>query len=132
MPEFNKKAKRNIVLKHRETKYAEKKKKKKSKKKKERAKSYRKKTIKRNKKYVEKYKIENPCPCGETEFCCLSFHHNKGEKTGNISDMVNRGYSIKRIQLEINKCVVLCLNCHSKFHNMTNKDLELFVVKNAE
>ena len=39
------------------------------------------------------------------------------DKTGNISDMVNRGYGIPRIQKEIDKCIVLCLNCHAKLHN---------------
>ena len=82
----------------------------------------RKRSVKRNRKYVEAYKIENPCSCGEIEPCCLSFHHENGDKTGNISDMVNRGYGINRIQKEIDKCSVLCLNCHAKFHNQKKLD----------
>lgn len=93
------------------------------KKKKEQAKKSRKRAVKRNRKYVEANKINNPCSCGETETCCLSYHHFKDDKEGNISDMVNKGYSIKRIQTEINKCKVMCLNCHAKLHNKEKNDL---------
>ncbi len=82
----------------------------------------RKRAVKRNRKYVEKYKLDRPCPCGETEPCCLSFHHNNGDKTGNISDMVNRGYGLTRIQKEIDKCNVLCLNCHAKLHGKEREE----------
>ena len=91
-------------------------------KKKEQAKRSRKRAIWRNKKYVENYKLKNPCKCGEVEPCCLSFHHGNGEKMANLSDMVNRGYSIKRIQEEIDKCTLLCLNCHTKLHNKKNSN----------
>lgn len=89
----------------------------KNKKKKEQNRKSRKRSVKRNRVYVEAFKLDNPCPCGEIEPCCLSFHHQNGDKTGNISDMVNRGYGINRIQKEIEKCTVLCLNCHAKLHN---------------
>jgi len=84
---------------------------------KEQVKKSRKRAIRRNKKYIENYKLKNPCSCGEIEPCCLSFHHNNGNKTDNISNMVNKGYSIKRIRLEISKCEIKCLNCHARLHN---------------
>ena len=31
--------------------------------------------------------------------------------------MVNKGYGISRIQKEMDKCIVLCLNCHAVLHN---------------
>ena len=95
----------------------------KSKKKKEQARKSRKRAVRRNKRFIESYKIDNPCLCGETSSCCLSFHHENGDKKANISDMVNRGYSIKRMQTEINKCVILCLNCHAKLHNEEKEEL---------
>ncbi len=82
----------------------------------------RKRAVKRNRKYVEAYKLDRPCPCGETEPYCLSFHHMNGDKTGNISDMVNRGYGLTRIQKEIDKCDVLCLNCHAKLHGKEREE----------
>ena len=92
------------------------------KKRREQAKKSRKRAILRNRKYVEAHKIQHPCSCGETEPCCLSFHHKNGNKAGNISDMSNKGYGIKRIQKEINKCGVLCLNCHARLHNQKRID----------
>ena len=105
------------------------------KKKKEQSRKSRKRAVKRNRKYVETYKLTSPCLCREKEPCCLSFHHKNGEKLGNISDMVNRGYGLTRIQKEMDKCDILCLNCHAKLHNKekieeadkkaVNKKLEL-------
>lgn len=89
---------------------------KKKKKKKEQARKNRKRIVRRNRKYVEAHKLKNPCPCEEKTPCCLSFHHKNGDKDANISDMVNRGYGIRRIQTEIEKCEVLCLNCHARLH----------------
>lgn len=40
----------------------------------------------------------------------------------NISEAVQRGYSLDRIKKEIKKCIVLCANCHAIRHfNMRNK-----------
>ena len=130
MPLKDKQAKKDYDSEYSKKWYAKDKNKKK---KKEQAKKSRKRAVKRNRKYVEKDKLNNPCPCGETECCCLSYHHFEGNKEGNISDMVNKGYSIKRIQSEIDKCKILCLNCHAKLHNkekndLTNLDLEKMVI----
>jgi len=95
----------------------------KKKKKKEQSRKSRKRAVKRNRIYVDAHKKDNPCPCGETKSCCLSYHHENDDKTGNISDMVNRGYGINRIQKEIDKCVILCLNCHAKLHNKEREKL---------
>jgi len=56
--------------------------------------------------------------CGETEPICLDFHHVvPTEKELSISDIVShRNWSDKRIVAEIEKCVVLCSNCHRKVH----------------
>lgn len=55
--------------------------------------------------------------CGETHPACLDFHHrNPGKKFASIADMVGRGYGVKSILKEIEKCDVLCSNCHRKEH----------------
>ena len=119
MPQKDSEARRSYNSKYSKKWYAKNKKKKK-----EQSRKSRKRAVKRNRKYVENYKLDSPCPCGVTEPCCLSFHHENGDKTGNISDMVNRGYGITRMQKEIDKCIVLCLNCHAKLHNKEKKKLQ--------
>lgn len=55
--------------------------------------------------------------CGENHPAALQFHHiNQDEKEINVSYAVRSGWSMERIKLEIEKCVVLCANCHFKEH----------------
>ena len=118
MPQKDKEARRSYNSEYSKKWYAKNKKKKK-----EQAKKSRKRAVRRNRKYIDKDKQAKPCSCGETESCCLSYHHYDGDKEGNISDMVNRGYSLTRIQKEIDKCRVMCLNCHAKLHKKEKDDL---------
>lgn len=63
--------------------------------------------------------------CGENDPCCLEFHHlNPSEKEFNISDAIKNGYSIKRIELEMKKCIVLCSNCHKKEHANNKEEID--------
>ena len=53
--------------------------------------------------------------CGEDRFYTLDFHHrDKQEKEFTIGQF-KKG-SFDAIQSEIDKCVVLCSNCHREFH----------------
>ena len=74
---------------------------------------YKNKSNKRNRRYVIAHKLKHPCPCGESNTVCLSFHNIRGEKKYNVADLVSNGCSIKKLQEEIDKCVVICLNCHA-------------------
>jgi hypothetical protein len=41
----------------------------------------------------------------------------------NISFATNRGFSLDRIKKEIDKCIVLCANCHAiRHYNMREKN----------
>lgn len=52
---------------------------------------------------------------GEFESCQLDFHHvDPSCKYERVSVMLN--YSMVRLAEEINKCVVLCRNCHQSLH----------------
>ena len=52
--------------------------------------------------------------CGESSKCCLDFHHiDPKTKERRISYL----RSIKKIDAEIAKCIVLCSNCHRKLHH---------------
>ena len=54
--------------------------------------------------------------CGENHPACLHFHHKDSSiKDGCISRFADSA-SKKRLLVEIEKCEVLCANCHSKEH----------------
>ena len=56
-----------------------------------------------------------PCIiCGESEPCCIDFHHVRGEKQFQIASYRLR--NITALQEELDKCVCLCANCHRKHH----------------
>ncbi len=56
--------------------------------------------------------------CGEDDPCTFDFHHlNPEEKDEAIFDMVHNLRTEKRITTEIEKCIILCSNCHRKLHN---------------
>lgn len=55
--------------------------------------------------------------CHENDPVCLDFHHkNPKDKTHSISWMMSAHKSIEKIKIEIEKCVVVCSNCHRKIH----------------
>lgn len=55
--------------------------------------------------------------CGESDPACLDFHHvDEDEKEWDVSRRANRGHSIENIRTEIEKCMVLCANCHRREH----------------
>ena len=57
------------------------------------------------------------CQCGENNPACLDFHHRKTyDKSINVALMPLRGMSKARIDAEIEKCDVICSNCHRKLH----------------
>ena len=73
MPQKDLEARRRYNSKYSKKWYAKNKKKKK-----EQSRKSKKRAVKRNRKFVEAYKLAHPCSCGVTEPCCLSFHHDKG------------------------------------------------------
>jgi hypothetical protein len=66
----------------------------------------------RNCRYVAAYLLKNPCmDCGEANIIVLDFvHRDPKSKICQISDLLYK--SIPRIQSEIEKCDVVCSNCH--------------------
>jgi len=57
--------------------------------------------------------------CGESRPVCLDFHHmDATTKDRNIGSTF--GWSIARLEREIDKCKVLCSNCHRILHWQEN------------
>lgn len=70
--------------------------------------------------FLKKYKEEHNCiVCGESEACCLDFHHiDPSTKKFNLSQYINENlHPYKVILEELNKTCLLCTNCHRKLHN---------------
>ena len=67
--------------------------------------------------FIDKKKLLKCERCSESDYICLDFHHI-GDKENDVSRMVSNGCSIKNIENEINKCIVLCSNCHRKEHRI--------------
>ena len=44
----------------------------------------------------------------------MDFDHCKGKKFLNVGDLVGDGYSVSTLLREMEKCVVVCANCHRK------------------
>jgi hypothetical protein len=70
------------------------------------------------KKWFEDYKKDLKCSiCSENHPAVLDFHHkNSEEKERGIAYMVSDGYSLEAIKRELDKCIVVCSNCHRKIH----------------
>jgi len=67
-----------------------------------------------SKKFVSKIK-QKPCQdCGKTyPHYVMDFDHKIGEKKiGDIAHMVVGGWSLENIVKEIEKCDIVCANCH--------------------
>ncbi|MFB6176610.1 MAG: homing endonuclease associated repeat-containing protein [Halobaculum sp.] len=55
--------------------------------------------------------------CTETDPRCLDFHHRTDtEKDASVARLINDCHGRERIATEIEKCTVLCANCHRKRH----------------
>lgn len=73
----------------------------------------------KNKFEIDKYKVNKGCYlCSESDPRVLQFHHvNSEDKESTISKMLSAGRSLEKILKEIEKCEVVCANCHLKIHN---------------
>jgi hypothetical protein len=77
--------------------------------------------------WVEEFKKTRQCErCGYSDHRALDFHHREGEdKDFNVSDMVRLGLSRASIRREIDKCEVLCANCHRIEHYLEPETQEV-------
>lgn len=68
----------------------------------------------RNQKWMVKYMLNKSCKsCGVSDPRVLTFNHlDRGTKFANVADLVSRGSKIEHLESEVNKCEILCHNCH--------------------
>lgn len=60
--------------------------------------------------------------CGEKRPYLMEFHHiNAEDKINNIAHMI-KSASKETLIAELDKCLVLCANCHREFHYLEKKN----------
>jgi hypothetical protein len=70
---------------------------------------------------IQAHKIAKGCArCGYNKSArALQFHHrDKTTKEHNIARMVTQGRSLGKIMQEVEKCDVICANCHAELHEL--------------
>lgn len=86
---------------------------------------WRKKSINSNqqrREFTDEYKKDKYCvKCRENRIHVLDFHHlDPSQKEFNIGERSKHG--LKRIWNEMEKCILLCRNCHSDFHHLERQN----------
>lgn len=84
---------------------------------------YRNKSRQKLKRFVDEYKKNSGCKtCGYNKCAsALIFHHHQYNKEAKISRLVGSGAGLERVKKEIEKCNVMCSNCHLEFHYATGE-----------
>ncbi len=63
---------------------------------------------------IRDYKAEHGCmDCGESDPIVLDLdHRDPSLKVDSVCDMIRRGFAAQKIFNEVDKCDVVCANCH--------------------
>lgn len=77
----------------------------------------------KKKEYIDDQKL---CcaKCGDTRTYVLDYHHKDSSTKDFTIGKIKKG-SLELIQKEIDKCIVLCANCHREFHWLEKQGLTL-------
>jgi hypothetical protein len=68
-----------------------------------------------HKKIIDDIRSKGCCECGETHPAVLDFHHiDPSDKDFVIAKYSE--YGLETLLKELNKCIVICSNCHRKMH----------------
>ena len=86
---------------------------------------------KTHKAWFVNYKKQLSCTvCGESRHATLDFHHTDPKKTNKkVHKLISDGSTKTRILKEIEKCVVLCSNCHRVHHEEERENKRKLVAK---
>lgn len=67
-----------------------------------------------NNEFLVEYLGCHPCmDCGESDIVVLEFDHLR-DKVADVSVLAREGYSLDKVRREIDKCEVVCANCHRR------------------
>ena len=68
--------------------------------------------------WFAEFKLTLKCSkCSESHIACLDFHHaESSKKESTVANAISGGWSKERVMREVEKCIVLCSNCHRKMH----------------
>jgi len=90
---------------------------------------YMKKAYSKKKEAIQELKSQISCQkCGETRGYCLDYHHvDPNTKVNTVARLTSNAYSMETIYKEIEKCIVLCANCHREYHHLQEKDKNLTI-----
>lgn len=71
---------------------------------------------KKKKNFVRNIKKRGKCNiCGEDRWYCLAFHHKDANtKKDTVANLLVIGVSYEVLKNEIDKCILLCHNCHAE------------------
>lgn len=69
--------------------------------------------------WFKRYSVNNSCEmCGEDEACCLVHYKDPSHKSSDIKTLISDTITyLPKVIEEINKCIIVCLNCHRKIHS---------------
>ena len=91
--------------------------------------AYMKQKYQQKKQIVQDLKSQYTCAkCGDSRGYVLDFHHiDPDKKEQTVARMTSNNYQLNKVYNEIQKCIVLCANCHREFHylNNLNKDFTI-------
>lgn len=69
------------------------------------------------------YLLSHPCvDCGNDDVLVLEFDHINDDKEDHVSRIVRKG-NLEKVQTEVAKCEVRCVNCHRKITNKRRRGL---------
>ena len=73
---------------------------------------------------VQEMKSQCACAkCGETRGYVLDYHHiDPSIKEDSVARLTSNTSNLEKVFAEIEKCVVLCSNCHREFHHFEEKE----------
>ena len=72
--------------------------------------------------FIEFKKTLKCSRCEEDDFVCLDFHHlDPTQKDVSIAKAIHQTLAFEKLQKELDKCIVLCSNCHRKEHYRLSK-----------